>query len=108
MGIPYYVVFDRYTNNFRAFRLEDGSYRELIAEDKLWLPEVQLGLGLWHGTFQGIERLWLRWYDPQRNWVATEVEQERQRAEQERQRAEQERQRADRLEAELRVLRGEL
>jgi Uma2 family endonuclease len=101
LGIPYYVVFDRYTNNFRAFRLEDGSYRELIAEDKLWLSEVQLGLGLWQGTFQGIERLWLRWYDAQGNWVATEVEQERQRAEQERQRA-------DRLEAELRALRGEL
>ena len=108
LGIPYYVVFDRYTNNFRVFRIEDGSYRELIAEDKLWLPEVQLGLGLWQGTFQGIERLWLRWYDAQGNWVATEVEQERQRAEQERQRAEQERQRANRLEAELRALRGEL
>lgn len=108
LGIPYYVVFDRYTNNFRAFRLEDGSYRELITEDKLWLSEVKLGLGLWQGTFQGIERLWLRWYDAQGNWVATEVEQERQRAEQERHRAEQERQRADRLEAELRVLRGEL
>lgn len=101
LGIPYYVVFDRYTNNFRAFRLEDGNYRELITEDKLWLPEVSLGLGLWHGTFQGIERLWLRWYDAQGNWVATEVEQERRRAEQERQRA-------DRLEAELRVLRSEL
>jgi len=72
----------------------------VIAEDKLWLSEVRLGLGLWHGTYQGIERLWLRWYDPKGNWVATEVERERQQAEQERQRA-------DRLEAELRALRGE-
>jgi len=72
----------------------------VIAEDKLWLSEVRLGLGLWYGTYQGMERLWLRWYDPKGNWVATEVEQERQRAEQERQRA-------DRLEAELRALRGE-
>lgn len=108
LGIPYYVVFDRYTDQFRAFRLENGSYRELIAEDKLWLSEVELGLGLWYGNFQGMERLWLRWYDAQGNWVATEVEQERHRAEQERQRAEQERQRADRLEAQLRALRGEL
>jgi Uma2 family endonuclease len=101
LEIPYYVLFDRYTDQFRAFRLEDGSYREVIAEDKLWLPVVRLGLGLWYGTYQGIERLWLRWYDDQGNWVATEVERERQRAEQERQRA-------DRLEAELRVLRDEL
>ncbi len=115
LGIPYYVLFDRYTNQFRAFRLENSGYREVIAEDKLWLSEVTLGLGLWYGTFQGMERLWLRWYDAQGNWVATEVErerhraeQERQRAEQERQRAEQERQRADRLEAELKALRGEL
>jgi hypothetical protein len=57
LGIPYYVVFDRYTDQFRAFRLEGGSYRELIAEDKLWLSEVKLGLGLWYGTYQGIERL---------------------------------------------------
>lgn len=100
LGIPYYVVFDRYTDTFRAFQLEDGRYREL-ATDKLWIPEVQLGLGLWQGSYQGIERLWLRWYDADGNWVATEVEIERQRAENERQRAE-------RLEAELRALRGEL
>jgi hypothetical protein len=68
---------------------------------------VRLGLWLWHGTYQGIERLWLRWYDATGNWVATEVERERQRAEQEKQRAKQEKQRADRLEAELRALRGE-
>lgn len=114
LGIPYYVLFDRYTDQFRAFRLEDGSYREVIAEDKVGLPEVSLGLGLWYGTYQGIERLWLRWYDATGNWVSTEVERERQRAEQERQRAdeerqraEQEKQRADRLAAELRALIGE-
>lgn len=108
LKIPYYVVFDRYTDQFRAFHLEDGSYSELVEENQLWLHEVQLGLGLWYGTYQGIQRLWLRWYDAQGNWVATEVEQERLRAEQERQRAEQERLRAERLEAELRALRGEL
>jgi translation initiation factor IF-2 len=53
------------------------------------MPKLDLGLGLWQGEFQGIERLWLRWYDAEGNWVPTEAEQERQRAEQERQRAEQ-------------------
>ncbi|MEQ8961241.1 MAG: Uma2 family endonuclease, partial [Coleofasciculus sp. C2-GNP5-27] len=46
-----------------------------------WIPELDLGLGLWQGEFQGIERLWLRWYDAQENWILTEAEQERQRAE---------------------------
>ena len=80
---------------------------------RLWVEEVQLGLGLWQGSYQGIERLWLRWYDAAGAWIPTpaeqveqqsqqkqlaqqQIEQERQRADQERQRAEQERQRAER------------
>lgn len=109
LGIPYYVVFDRYTDRLRTFQLEGNQYRELeLAEPNLWIPDIELGIGLWQGTYQSIDRLWLRWYDANSNWLLTEAEQERQRAEQERQRAEQERLRAERLEAELRALRGEL
>jgi non-ribosomal peptide synthetase component E (peptide arylation enzyme) len=50
-----------------------------------------------------IERLWLRWYHANGNWIPTpeeeqniRAEQERQRAEQESVRVEQKRQRADR------------
>lgn len=25
------------------------------------IPELELSLGLWHGSYRGIERLWLRW-----------------------------------------------
>jgi len=109
LRVPYYVVFSRYTNRMRFFQLVGGHYQEqqLNAEQpRLWIPELELGLGLWQGSHQGIERLWLRWYDAQRNWVLTEAEQERQdkelallQAEQERQRAEQERQRADKAQA---------
>jgi Uma2 family endonuclease len=99
LKVPYYVVFDRYTDRLRAFRLDQTCYQELtLPNQKLWIPELQAGLGLWQGTFQGISRHWLRWYDDQASWIPTEAEmaqQERQRAEQERQRAEQERQRAE-------------
>ena len=61
-------------------------------------------MGLWQGEFQGIERLWLRWYDAQGNWIPTEAEQERQRAEQARQRAEQAESRAEEAEARLESL----
>jgi len=54
-----------------------------------------LGLRLWAGNCQGIERLWLRWYGRDGNWILTPTEQEAQRAEQETQRAEQETQRAE-------------
>ena len=90
LRIPYYVVFSRYTNRLRAFKQEGAHYQELeLQEPRVWMPELELGLGLWQGEYQGIERLWLRWYDAQCNWILTSAEQERQRAEQERQRAEQ-------------------
>jgi Uma2 family endonuclease len=96
LHIPYYVVFSRYTNQLRAFKLNGAHYQELEVQDgRVWMSELGLGLGLWQGEFQGINRFWLRWYDAQGNWILTEAERERQRAEQERQRAEQERQRAE-------------
>jgi Uma2 family endonuclease len=94
--IPYYLVFNRYSNEFQAFGLVVDHYYPLaIGEPGLWLEEAELGLGLWQGIYQGIERRWLRWYDREGNWILTPEEQERQRAEQERQRAETERQRAE-------------
>jgi Uma2 family endonuclease len=83
LRIPYYVVFSRYTNQLRAFKQEGAHYQELeLHEPRVWMPELELGLGLWQGDYQGIERLWLRWYDAQGNWILTQTEQERQRAEQ--------------------------
>jgi Uma2 family endonuclease len=112
LRIPYYVVFSRYTDELHYFELAGGSYREVHPkEQRLWLPEVGLGLGLWSGTYQGLERRWLRCYDADGVWIPTPlereqqlIEQERRRTEQERQRAEQERQRAERLAAQLRAL----
>lgn len=112
LRIPYYVVFNRYTNQFRAFTLTGGIYQEQnLPEAKAWMPMLSLGLGLWQGEFQGINRLWLRWYDAKGNWISTEVELERQAKElaqqqaiRERQRAEAAEQRAQELERRLREL----
>ncbi len=82
LRIPYYVVFDRYTDTLRAFVLEPAHYQELnLSEPKIWIDELNLGLGLWHGTYQGITRLWLRWYDDQGNWMPTAEEAAQQQAE---------------------------
>ncbi|HAA32305.1 MAG TPA: hypothetical protein DCE56_37155, partial [Cyanobacteria bacterium UBA8553] len=105
LRIPYYVVFSRYTNQLRAFKLEGGYYQELeLQQSRVWMPELDLGLGLWQGEYQGIERLWLRWYDAQGNWIPTEAEQERVEKAQAIQQAEQERQRAEQAEARLESL----
>jgi Uma2 family endonuclease len=96
LRIPYYVVFSRYTGELRYFELMGGRYHEVHPpEQRLWLPEAAVGLGLWFGTYQGLERQWLRCYDTQGMWIPTPQEREQQRAEQEYQRAEQERQRAE-------------
>ena len=110
LRIPYYVVFSRYTNQLRVFKLAGLRYQELQLQDsRVWISDLDLGLGLWQGEYLGVNRLWLRWYDVEGNWILTEAEfgreqaeferqragQERLRAEQERLRAEQERQRAE-------------
>jgi Uma2 family endonuclease len=119
LRIPYYVVFSRYTDEVHYFELTGGHYREIQpAKPGLWLPEAGVGVGLWFGTYQGLERQWLRCYDANGAWILTPHEQEQQRteqerrraeqadwrAEQERQRAEQEYLRAERLAAQLRAL----
>ena len=112
LRIPYYIVYDRYENNLRAFGLVNASYKAIaLPENRLWLDAIGIGLGLWQGVYQQTSGLWLRWYD-QSGWLPTlaekieaesqRVEAERQRTEFERQRAESERQRADKLAAYLR------
>jgi len=105
LRVPYYFVFNRYTNEFRAFGLMMNRYQPLsIEEQGVWLEEAQLGLGLWQGEYQGINRLWLRWYDQNNHWIPTPAEQEAQRTEQATQQAQQEAQRAERLAEQLRAL----
>ncbi len=97
LQIPYYVVFSRRTDEVQFFKLTPTGYvKQPLTTKTLWLPEVQLGLGLWEGKYDGLERQWLRWRDVNGQCLPTPMERaehERQRAEQERQRAKQERQR---------------
>lgn len=96
LQIPYYFVFSRYNNQLRVFRLIGNLYHEqVLTESRFWIPELELGIGLWEGCYQGCSRLWLRWYDVSGDWVLTPEEFERQRAELESQRAESESQRAE-------------
>ncbi len=105
LQVPYYVIYDRGDRQFRGFHLERGRYIELeLTENRLWMPELELGLGLWEGSYDGHERLWLRFYDSSRTWIPTPEE----RAEQERQRANREQQRADRAERERQSAQSEL
>ena len=121
LQVPYYLLYDRKDKVFMAYRWTEGHYQQLpVAQERLWLPEIGLGIGTWEGEFDGFHNKWLRWYDAQ-GWVLTlaeareqanqraaqekqRAEQAAQRAEQADQRAEQEKQRAAKLAAQLRAL----
>jgi len=93
LRVPYYVVYDRYKNDLRVFQLNGAGYKSMpLTDNRFWLKELDLGLGLWQGTYQQTTGLWLRWYNTA-GWIPTLKEQ-----------AQQERQRADKLAEYLRSL----
>ncbi|WP_229424136.1 Uma2 family endonuclease [Moorena producens] len=78
--VHYYIVFSRYTNQIRFFKLIGAGYQEqgILAEPpQIWIPELDIGVGLWWGEYAGITRNWLRWCDGSGNWLLTDTEQER-------------------------------
>jgi Uma2 family endonuclease len=66
LQVPNYVVFDEETGILRYFHLVNGQYQEqaIAAQNpRIWIPELNLGLGLWHGEFRALSQNWLRWCD---------------------------------------------
>jgi len=77
LRIPHYLVYSRYTQQLRYFKLVGGSYEEQPlnpATPLVWFEELEVGLGIWEGTFEGIPSPWLRWCDRQGNWLLTDTE----------------------------------
>ncbi len=107
LRVPYYVIFDRYQNQLRVFQLVGSRYQELaVPEQRFWLEDIELGIGVWQGRYQDAEGLWLRWYD-NNHWIPTAAEQadeQAQRADEQAQRADEQAQRAERLAQRLREL----
>ncbi len=107
LAIPYYIVFSRHDKEIRAFVHDGIKYREQVtAKERLWLPEIALGIGIWQGVFAQFQHHWLRFYDARGNWIPTPEERHRARAEDiaqerdmQRARAEQQQARADREQA---------
>ena len=99
IGVAYYIVYDPEKQlGEKLLYLYERRHISYVEISGPRLPEIELGLTLWHGQYEDREDTWLRWCDPQGNLILTgaeRAEQEYQRAEQERQRAEQEHQRAE-------------
>jgi hypothetical protein len=76
LKVPYYVLYDRYSNMLRGFHLVEGQYQVMVPENnRFWMPELKIGLGLWQGEYEGRTRPWLRWFDNEGLWIPTPLEQ---------------------------------
>jgi Uma2 family endonuclease len=105
LQVPYYVVYGRKHREVSVYRHNGQKYLPAPFEnDRFWMPEIKLGLGLWQGVFKNIKHPWLRFFDEQGQWLPTPEEQQRDRADREKARADREKARADRLAAKLRAL----
>ncbi len=104
-----YVIFDPRPPVPEVYRLVEGKRYHLCLPDenqRYAIPELELWLGIWQGTWDAQEGYWLRWWDQEGELLplGTELaERERQRAEAAAQRAEAAEQRAARLAAQLRA-----
>ena len=114
LRVPHYLVYSRYSQKLRYFKLVGTRYEEQPLNAKpplVWLDDLEIGLGVWSGEFEGIPAHWLRWCDAAGQWLLTDTERAEQRAEIEqlekdeaRQRADTAQERAERLAAQLRAL----
>jgi Uma2 family endonuclease len=92
LRVPHYLVYSRYTQKLRYFQWLNGEYVEqTVAETNpmIWFPDLQVGLGVWAGNFEGVPAHWLRWCDESGHWFLTDTEQARLAEERERRAKEQ-------------------
>lgn len=102
LQVPNYGIFEPKTGVLEFYQLDESksSYQLQPGNQRYWIEEMQLFLGVWQGNRENRQGYWLRWWDEQDNllmWGTEKIAQERQRADQERQRAE-------RLAAQLRAM----
>ncbi|MBI4747756.1 MAG: Uma2 family endonuclease [Acidobacteria bacterium] len=107
LRVPYYVLFSRHTDELKILKLSGTRYEEVLNhQGRFWFEEIELGLGLWEGSYHDNHRLWLRWYDKSGHWIPhldERLEQERREKESALRRAEQAEQKA--IEAEQKAAR---
>jgi Uma2 family endonuclease len=78
LGVFYYTIYAptrlrRRRKSLEVYCLVEGEY-VLQPGDVIWMPEVGLGIGRERGTYQGLTREWLYWYDKDGNRYQTPEE----------------------------------
>ncbi|AVH70367.1 Uma2 family endonuclease [Nostoc sp. 'Lobaria pulmonaria (5183) cyanobiont'] len=113
LGILYYVVYNPFRRRkprLEVYKLVNNVY-ELHDGNPVWLPEIGLGFGIERGTYLGIPREWMYWYNQQGQRFLTPEEKEKvaeQKAQQAEQKAQQAEQKAQQAQQETQLLRERL
>ncbi|MDZ8186018.1 MAG: Uma2 family endonuclease [Nostoc sp. ChiSLP02] len=109
LGFLYYVVYNPFRCDktpLEVYKLVNNAY-ELHDGNPVWLPEIGLGIGIERGTYLGIPREWIYWYNQQGQRFLTPEEKEKlaeQKAQQAEQKAQQAQQETQLLRERLRSL----
>jgi Uma2 family endonuclease len=87
LQVPLYAIFHPKIGELDLYRLVDGKYEQQLPDEnnRYWIEEINLFLGVWRGKKAEMTAVWLRWWDHSGNlllWGNERVKQERQRAEQ--------------------------
>ncbi|MGA9383269.1 MAG: Uma2 family endonuclease [Phormidium sp.] len=87
LQVPNYAIFEPQAGTIELYLLNDDKQYKLQSpneQNRFWIPEMQLFLGVWQGNRENRNSFWLRWWNEQGNlllWGSEIVEQERQRVE---------------------------
>ncbi|MGB3638926.1 MAG: Uma2 family endonuclease [Rivularia sp. (in: cyanobacteria)] len=107
LQIPNYIIFEPESGCLEVHQLDESGYdlRSSDENNRYWLDEMQLFIGVWQGRRENRDGYWLRWWDEAGNllfWGTELVEQEREAKEQEREAKENALKRLEELEQKLR------
>ncbi|HEY9301067.1 MAG TPA: Uma2 family endonuclease [Phormidium sp.] len=87
LQVPNYAIFEPQAGTIELYRLNDDKQYKLQSaneQNRFWISEMQLFLGVWQGSRDNRNGFWLRWWNEEGNlllWSNEIVEQERQRNE---------------------------
>ena len=96
LQVPNYIIFEPESGALEVHRLDESGYdlRSPSENNRYWLNEMQLFIGVWQGRRENRHGYWLRWWDEAGNlllWGNELVVQEREAKETAQQQANQER-----------------
>ncbi len=83
LQVPNYIIFQPESGDLEVHRLDkSGKYdlRSVSDNNRYWLDEMQLFIGVWQGRRENRDGYWLRWWDEAGNlllWGTELVQQER-------------------------------